>query len=139
MKVENVVKINAPVEEVYAFATDPGKFVEWQGMVESVELHGETAVGSQYTEIRQFLGREMRTTMEITRIEANKLFAAKALSGPVPYEVTLFFEAIDDGTQMTTIVEGKPSGFFKLAEGVVKKQLEEGIIKDRETLKEILE
>ena len=139
MKAENVAYIYAPVEEVYAFTIDPDRFIEWQEMVESVEHEGEIAVGHQYTEIRKFLGREMRTVLEITQLEPNKLFAAKALSGPVHYEMTISYEAIQGGTQMTTIVEGEPGGFFKLAEGAVAKQLEKSMMQDRETLKQILE
>lgn len=140
MIVENVVKINAPVEEVYAFTSDPSKLIEWQEMVESVDHEGEVTVGSQYTDIRKFLGQEMRTTMEITRVEPNKLYATKALSGPVHYEMTFSFEACDDGgTLMHTTVEGEPTGFFKMAERPFEKQLEKAMIQDRETLKEILE
>lgn len=139
IKVESSITINAPVETVFAYVNDPENSTKWQGGVDSVEYQGEQVVGSQYTEIRKFMGREMRTSLEITQLVPNQLYAAKTLSGPVPYTVTVVFEPAGSGTKMTTTVEGEPSGFFKLAEGAVKKQLESSLKEDGETLKALLE
>jgi carbon monoxide dehydrogenase subunit G len=139
IKVENSITINAPVETVFAYVNDPETSTKWQGGVDSVEHEGEQTVGSHYTEVRKFMGREMRTTLEITQLEENKLYAAKTLSGPVPYHVTVTFEPAGSGTKMTTKVEAEPGGFFKLAEGAVRKQLETGLKEDGETLKALLE
>jgi uncharacterized protein YndB with AHSA1/START domain len=140
IKVERSVTINKPVEEVYAFFSNPENASEWQGGVESTEYHGPPEeVGTQYTEVRKFMGREMKTTLEITALEENKKYAAKTLSGPVPYDVTITFEAVPGGTEMTTVVEGEPGGFFKLAEGAVTKQLGNNLEENNERLKSILE
>jgi hypothetical protein len=40
---------------------------------------------------------------------------------------------------MTTRVVGEPTGFFKVAEGMVKGQLEKAIEEDNNRLKKILE
>jgi len=85
------------------------------------------------------MGREMRTTLEITAMETNQLWAAKTLSGPVPYHVHVTFESVPEGAKMTTVVEAEPKGFFKLAESAVKKQLESGMEEDNQTLKSLLE
>jgi uncharacterized protein YndB with AHSA1/START domain len=139
IKVENSITINAPVEKVFAFVTDPDNSTKWQGGVDAVEYDGEQTVGGKYTEVRKFMGREMRTTLEVTRLEENKLWAAKTLSGPVPYEVTVTYEPAGGGTKMTTTVEAEPGGFFKLAEGAVRKQLESGLEEDSQTLKSMIE
>lgn len=139
IKVENVAHINAPVEKVYAFVNDPENMTKWQSGIDSVEYKGEQTVGSQYTEVRKFMGREMRTTLEITALETNKLYAAKTLSGPVPYQVTVTFASDDGGTKMTTSVEAEPGGFFKLAEGAVRKQLQSSMEEDTQTLKKLLD
>jgi uncharacterized protein YndB with AHSA1/START domain len=140
IKVSHSVTINKPAAEVYAFVNDPETSAKWQGGVETVESsEPEQRVGGQYTEVRKFMGREMRTTLEITALEENKKYIAKTLTGPVPYEVTVTFEEDDGGTKMTTVVEAEPGGFFKLAEGAVKKQLETSLVEDGETLKTILE
>jgi len=138
IKVESSVTINKPVETVFAYVNDPDNSTKWQNGVDAVEYQGEQIVGAQYTEVRKFMGREMRTTLEITQLEANKLWGAKTLTGPVPYEVRVTFEAVDNGTKMTTVVEAEPGGFFKLAAGAVKKQLETSMQEDGETLKKLL-
>ena len=139
IKVTHSIIINASPKEVFEFSHDPVNSARWQSGVDSIELDGEQVVGAQYTEVRKFMGREMRTTLEVTQMEAPNLWAAKTLTGPVPYQVTVTYEAVDGGTKMTTTVEAEPGGFFKLAEGAVRKQLESGLKEDSETLKGMIE
>jgi uncharacterized protein YndB with AHSA1/START domain len=89
--------------------------------------------------VRKFMGKDMETTLEITALKPNEKYSAKTLSGPVPYEVTVTFEAVEGGTQMSTTIEGEAGGFFKLAEGVVAKQLEKTLKESGERLKALLE
>ena len=139
-KVENTVVINKPVSKVFAYVNDPNTAAKWQGGVEAVRYPpGDPGLGTKYTEVRKFMGKEMNTTLEVTALEENKLYAAKTLDGPVSYEVTVTFEADGAGTKMTTAVEAEPGGFFKLAEGMVKKQLAQSLQEDGQRLKSILE
>jgi uncharacterized membrane protein len=138
--VEKSIMIDKPPAEVFAYAADFDKVTKWQEDVEAIELEGPAnAVGGKYTEVRKFLGREMRTTLEITAYEPGAKWAAKVLEGPVPYEVTIKLEAADGGTKMAIRTEGEPSGFFKLAQGVVQGQLEKSLEQDLQRLKELLE
>lgn len=138
--VEKSIHINKPVEEVFAYTSNYENATDWQGGVESVEVEGDAnMVGGKYTEVRKFLGREMKTTLVITEFERNARWAAKALSGPVPYEVTTTFKSVDGGTHLTTHIEGEPSGFFKLAQGAVQSQLDKSLEEDMQRLKEKVE
>jgi uncharacterized membrane protein len=141
IKVEKSVIINKPVTEVFAYTESFDKTAEWQGGVLSVKLEqgSEGSVGSKYTEVRKFLGREMKTTLEITEFERDSRWAAKALSGPVPYEAATTYEQVPGGTRVTTVVSAEPTGFFKLAEGVVAGSLEKSLEEDLDRLKGILE
>ena len=140
IQVESSVVIHKPLAEVYAFVTDGAHSTEWQGGVVSVENEGPpNTVGSKFTETRKFLGQEMKTTLEITEVALNAKWAAKVVKGPVPYQVTVTFEASGEGVKMTTRVEGEPTGFFKMAEGMVASQLEKSIAEDGQRLKKILE
>ena len=85
------------------------------------------------------MGRDMKTTLEITAFEPNAKWAAKVVKGPVPYEVMSTFEAVGEGTKMTTHVEGEPKGFFKVAEGMVSGQLEKSLEEDSQRLKALVE
>ncbi|HEY3475310.1 MAG TPA: hypothetical protein VGK56_11915, partial [Anaerolineales bacterium] len=89
--------------------------------------------------VRKFLGREMRSLMEVTDYQANARWAAKVLKGPVPYEVSVQVEPRDGATYLTTRVDGEPTGFFKVAEGMVKSQLEKSIEENVQRLKQIME
>lgn len=140
IKVESSVVINKPVADVYAYVTNGENTTKWQGGVESVINEGApNTVGSKYTEVRKFLGQEMKTTLEIAEVAPNAKWVSKVVKGPVPYTVTVTFEESGGGTKMTTRVEGEPTGFFKIAEGMVAGQLEKSLGEDGERLKKILE
>lgn len=138
INIERSIVIHKPVEEVFALVTDGSKASSWQGGLEAVEGQA-SAVGEQYTEVRKFMGREMRSVMEITSYEPNARWSAKVRKGPVPYEVTVRFEPLDGSTKLTTRVEGEPTGFFKVAEGMFKSQLEKSIDEDTNRLKKMME
>ena len=138
--VEKSVLINRPVAEVFEFVTNGENTTKWQGGVEAIIPEGPpNVVGSRYTEVRKFMGQEMRSTMELTAFEPNARWAARVIKGPVPYVVTATFEESGGGTKMTTRVEGEPKGFFKVAEGMMKGQLEKSLEEDGMRLKGILE
>jgi uncharacterized protein YndB with AHSA1/START domain len=140
IKVEKSVVINKPVEEVFSYVTGADNYTKWQAGVQQVIEGGpRNTVGSQFTEVRKFMGQEMRTTLELTEFVPNAKWAAKVVKGPVPYEVTMTFQPVDGGTRVTTCVDGEPKGFFKLAEGMVAGQLEKSLGEDELKLKEILE
>ena len=138
--VDKSIQINKPAIDVFAYASDFDKVSKWQGGVESVEVEGDAnAIGGKYTEVRKFLNREMRTTLEITAYEPNAKWAAKAINGPVPYEVTMTLEAINGGTKVVTHIDGEPTGFFKMAQGAVQSQLDKSLEDDLQRLKEQVE
>jgi uncharacterized membrane protein len=141
IKVEHSIVIDRPVPEVFAFVTDPVNNVKWQeGLVES-RMASSTAmgVGAQVTDVRKFLGRDMESKLEVTVFEPNKRFAQKVISGPIPFEIIQTFDPSVNGTKLTVLTQGEPGGFFKLASGMVQKQLESQLQGDVERLKKLLE
>src|SRR3990172_1683767 len=97
--VEKSIMIDKPVAEVFAYASNIDNVTKWQDSVESVEVEGDPGtVGGKYTEVRKFLGREMKTTLEITAFELNDKWSAKVIRGPVPYEVVARYESTTGGT-----------------------------------------
>lgn len=140
IRVEKSVLIHKPVDEVFNFVTAEGNYTKFQaGVVEVIESGPRNAVGSQFTEVRKFMGQEMRTTLEIIEFVPNEKWAAKVVKGPVPYTVIVTYESSDGGTKYTTLVEGEPKGFFKIAENLVAGQLEKSLSEDELKLKELLE
>jgi len=141
LKVEKSIVIKKPVKEVFAYVNNNENSTNWQGGVESVkqEEGTENQVGSKYIEVRKFLGQEMKTTMEITAFKENEKWVAKVIKGPVPYEITMIYQSVQEGTKITTVIEGEPKGFFKLAEGMVKSTLEKSLEEDLQRLRLLLE
>ena len=138
--VERSVIIDKPVEVVFAYVSDTANDPKWQSGVESVILDGPpNVVGSKYTEVRKFMGQELKSTLELTAFVANTKIVSKVIKGPVPFEAMVTFEASGSGTRMTTHVEGEPKGFFKVAEGALRGQLEKSLDEDGKRLKAILE
>jgi uncharacterized protein YndB with AHSA1/START domain len=138
INIEKSIVIDKPVEQVFAYVTDGSNAPKWQGGLEAVEGQA-SPVGAQYTEVRKFMGREMRSVLEVTAFEPHTRWGVKVVKGPVPYEVTVQLEPQDHSTRMTTRIVGEPTGFFKVAEGMVKGQLEKSIEEDNQRLKGILE
>ena len=141
MKVEKSIIIKKPVAEVFAYVQNNENSTKWQSGVVSMQMDEgpDNVVGSRYTEVRKFLGKEMRTTMEITAFTENVKWAAKVIKGQVLYEVTMTYAAVPEGTKVTTVVEGEPKGFFKLAENLVVSGLEKSLEEDQNRLKTLLE
>ena len=137
--VETSVQINKPVEEVFAFAANPENSPKWQEGLEAVtDISPEGGVGARFTEVRKFLGKEMKTVVETVALEENAKWVGKVLEGPVPYQVTVSYEATDGGTKMTTHIEAEPKGFFKVAQGAVQSQLEKSLEVGGQNLKKLL-
>jgi hypothetical protein len=61
------------------------------------------------------------------------------VSGPVPVKGDMKFETEGNGTKMTIGGQVEAGGFFKLAEGMVKKQLESQFVTNLDALKLLLE
>lgn len=141
MRVERSVVIKKPIAEVFSYSQNFENITEWEGGVESVQMveGPDNVVGSRFREVRKFLGKEMKTTLEITAYDENEKWAAKVIEGPVPFEVTMTYESVPEGTKITTVVEGEPKGFFKLAEKMVASTLEKNLGEDFARLKSLLE
>ena len=138
---EKSLFINRPPQEVFDFVSDPAKDTEWRNTAGSSEWtsEGPPGVGSTLHSVDKFLGRKIDSTAEITAWDPPNLYGQKVLSGPIPFEFTIKFESKENGTQLTMSGEAEPGGFFKIAEGLVGKQLEKQLDTDFNALKLVLE
>ena len=85
------------------------------------------------------MGRKVEATIEITAWYLPNQLGFKSVSGPIQFEVTMKLEPKDNGTQFNQRGTAEIGGFFKIAEGLVAKQLEKQVAADFEALKQVLE
>jgi carbon monoxide dehydrogenase subunit G len=131
VRAELTIEIARTPDEVFAYLTDASNLPAWQSGVK-----GATLREGRIEETRSFLGRELRTTLEIVEREEPSLFTLRALNSPVPFTVRHELEPSEEGTRLTISAEGEVPGF---ASGLVAQRTKSQFRKDLERLKEILE
>jgi uncharacterized protein YndB with AHSA1/START domain len=141
VKVEGTVVINRPIEEVFAFLTNPDNSSLWQGMVLEAKQtsEGPVGVGTTGQVVSQFLGRRMESTWEVTEFELNRKATLKTTSGPIPYMNSATLESVEEGTKVTLVAEYEVGGYFKLAEPILARMAQRQAETDYANLKDLVE
>ncbi|HAV78742.1 MAG TPA: hypothetical protein DCX53_15440 [Anaerolineae bacterium] len=140
IKFEKSIFINRPQQDVFDFYSNLENETQWRNLKSVKQTsEGPIGAGSTWRETGEFLGREFELDIEMISYDPPRQYIAKTISGPFPVEVSNSLEAHDGGTLITVSARAEIGGFFKLAEGLVKKQLESQMHSEYETLKQILE
>ena len=139
--VEKSIHIDKPAADVFSFVSDFANDSKWQsGLVSSEKTSdGPIGVGTTGTYVQKFMGRDLKNETVITTYEPPKRFGQKSTSGPVQFELMCTLEEMGGGTHMTISMSGEPGGFFKVAEGMVKNELNKTLAGDLAKLKQMLE
>ena len=140
-RVEVTVTIERPPEEVFAFIADFEKNSLWQAGVQKAWFtsNGPFGVGSTYTQLSRFLGRDIEFHFEVVRFEPNKLVEFKTTSGTFPVHIVRAVEAVPEGSRVQAVIEGEASGLFKLAAPLLDRITQRQIEADYGRLKTLLE
>ena len=133
------VEIARPPEDVYAYLTDVSNLPQWQSSASSAEADGTLREGARIRERRTFMGREVKTELEVTAHEPGRRFDLRALSGPIRFEVRHSFEAVGNGTRVRLAVEGEADGMLRFAGPMVARRAERQFRDDLQRLKQVLE
>ncbi len=141
VKIEVSVVINRPVEDVFAFVSNPKNDSQWQSNTTETKItsQGPIGVGTTYRDVTQFLGRRIESIYEFTEYEANRKLSLKSTSGPIPLEATITCEPVEDGTKVNFSARAEPGGFFKLAEPLVARMAQRTWATNYANLKDLLE
>ena len=118
-KAERSVRIARPVDEVFAFFTDPANESTWRGdAVKEFTPDGPIAVG---TRIRQVvagpMGRNLDADIEITGLEPDVRYAFRGVAGPVRPIGEYSFRPVEEGTEVTFRLDAPLSGLKKVFMG----------------------
>jgi uncharacterized protein YndB with AHSA1/START domain len=138
------IEIARPAEKVFAYATDPARFSEWQDDVVSVRVEAGRApgVGSRFTTIRRMGRAERAMTQEITESRPPISWAAHGVDGPVRPNVDMTLEPLDDNTRsrITFVMDFEAHGIGKLLVPlIVRRQAAKRAPQSYQHLKEQLE
>lgn len=140
-RVTTEIEIDAPVDQVFSYVTDPHNHVHWLNALSDVhDVSGPPGVGQRYTASAHFLGKRFEQTEEVTDFVPNTLFAWHTVQGPV-HDVHLFqFEQWNGGTRVTVELGVRDLHFLgKLAEPLIVRSARRDQQHNLETLKDLME
>ena len=142
IQVTTTVTINRPSNEVFNYISNFQNNPQWQnGMIECrFTTEPPLRVGSTYDQIAKFLGRKIISTFKVEAYEPGRMIKASTVSSSFPITFTRMVEPLTDGsTKVSAIIEGDSTGFFKLAEPLMKRMVQNSVSNDYVKLKEVLE
>ena len=101
-------EVNRPAGQVFAYATDPARFREWQQGVTGGHLDrpGPAQVGTKCLTTRRIGGASRVVTSEITRIDAPRTWGVRGIDGPVRATVDVTVEPLTETSSRLTIAVG---------------------------------
>ena len=103
--ITTAVEVDRPAEDVFAYATDPTRFNEWQqGVVDGHMDHtGTPEVGSHCHTTRRIGGADRLSTSEVTHIDPPNNWGVRGIDGPIRAIVDLNVEPLSGSRSRLTI------------------------------------
>jgi uncharacterized protein YndB with AHSA1/START domain len=100
--------VDRPAAEVFAYATDPAHFREWQqGLIDGhLDGPGPPKAGTKCITTRRIGGASRVVTSEITHIEPPRTWGVRGIDGPVRATVDVTVEPLSDTSSRLTIAVG---------------------------------
>ena len=136
-------EVDRSVDDVFAYATDPTRFREWQhGVVDGrLEQPDNPAVGMRCFTTRRIGGANRPSTSEITHINPPKTWGVRGVDGPIRAIVDLTVEPVTaDRSRLTISVDFTGHGIGKvLVPLVVRREARKEMPTNLATLKQRLE
>lgn len=134
------VKVNRPVEKVFAWLTDAnnqGKFDKSSLKMEAL-TPGPWRAGTQFRELRDLGGRKTEVLSEIAELEPNRLFVIRSKTGP-GWLGTWRFEPEGAGTRLRWTGELTMKGLGRLFEPLIGRQMKPQISNQFAALPKLIE
>ncbi len=102
-------EIDRPAADVFAYATDPTRFNEWQKGVVDGHMDGPgdgtqaPAVGAKCVTTRRIGGANRPSTSELVRIDPPRAWGVRGIDGPIRAAVDVVVEPITNARSRLTI------------------------------------
>jgi uncharacterized protein YndB with AHSA1/START domain len=114
-------EIDRPAAEVFAYATDPARFSQWQKGVVDGHMDGPgdgtgtPAVGAKCVTTRRIGGASRPSTSELTHIDPPKTWGVRGIDGPIRAAVEVLVEPLaGDRSRLTISVDFAGHGIGKI-------------------------
>jgi len=137
--------VDAPLDKVFAEATDLTKWAERMSGIRRVELltDGPVGVGTRFRETRVMFGHEATEEMEITGFDAPHSYTVEAESHGCRYRTDMSFKQNGNGTDLEMSFQAEPQTFLAktmatMMKGMISK-VGEACSKDLDELKAAIE
>jgi hypothetical protein len=102
-------EIERPAAQVFAYATDPARFSEWQKGVVEGHMDGPDngtqapAVGAKCVTTRRIGGANRPSTSELVAIDPPRAWRVRGIDGPIRAAVDVLVEPVTDSRSRLTI------------------------------------
>jgi hypothetical protein len=97
-------EIDRPAADVFAYATDPSRFSEWQqGVVDGHMDTGAPTVGAKCVTTRRIGGSNRPSTSELVQYDPPKAWGVRGIDGPIRAAVDVLVEPLGDARSRLTI------------------------------------
>jgi hypothetical protein len=135
--------VDRPAAEVFAYATDPAHFAEWQqGVIDGhLDPPGPAHVGTKCVTTRRIGGANRIVTSELTHIDAPRAWGVRGIDGPIRATVDLTVEPLaESSSRLTIAVDFDGHGIGKLLVPlIVRRQAHQEMPANVEALKRLVE
>ena len=135
--------VDRPAAQVFAYATDPTRFHEWQqGVIDGhLDQPGPPQVGTKCLTTRRIGGASRAVTSELTHIDPPRTWGVRGIDGPIRAAVDLTVKTLTDSTSRLTIaVDFEGHGIGKiLIPLLVRRQAQKEMPANIATLKRRIE
>jgi uncharacterized protein YndB with AHSA1/START domain len=111
------IQVDRPANDVFAYATDPTRFFEWQQGVTAghMDADGTPPVGTLCHTTRRIGGADRPSTSEVTHIDAPRTWGVRGIDGPIRTTVDLTVQPLTaDSSELTISVDFTGHGIGKL-------------------------
>jgi hypothetical protein len=138
---EESVVIDQPLQQVFAFVSDPRNDTEWAEEITEVRQtsDGPLGVGASFIQVARFLGRRLEVPFEVTEYEPNEKVAITPTRGPIRLAARRSVEPVEAGTRVTIEASGQSGFFFNLLEPFVARVARRRLRIALARLKQVLE
>jgi carbon monoxide dehydrogenase subunit G len=135
------VHVARPIEEVFAFVSDPTRFPSWNSAVTSVAADSSRAgeLSSTYAMRRELPSGRAENGLVIFELAAPTAFGIRTTDGPTPFTYRYRLVATGAATVIELDAEVELPGLAELVAPLAGRAIKRGVDANLATLKQLLE